>query len=88
MKSANIAELKGKLSKFLDFVRKGEHVIVMDRRRPIARITPYEKLETPRLQLIEPTSNPRLLFKKTYPPVKGKVANSLKALLQEREDRR
>ncbi len=87
MKSVNIAQFKAKLSKYLNFVRKGENVIVMDRRTPIARITPYEEHEETRLHFIEPTADPRLLFKKNYPPVKGKATDSLRYLLEEREDR-
>ncbi len=42
MKSVNVAELKNKLSAYLQLVRKGEEVIVRDRDLPIARILPYK----------------------------------------------
>ncbi len=41
MKTVNVAELKNKLSAYLQLVRKGEEVIVRDRDLPIARILPY-----------------------------------------------
>lgn len=40
MQSVNIAELKNRLSAYLDRVREGEEVIIRDRRRPIAKIVP------------------------------------------------
>jgi antitoxin (DNA-binding transcriptional repressor) of toxin-antitoxin stability system len=45
MKSVNVAELKNKLSSYLQLVRKGEEIIVRDRDLPIARISPC-KIET------------------------------------------
>src|SRR5689334_18407872 len=40
MKSANIAELKNRLSHYLRFVRRGETVLIKDRDQVIARIEP------------------------------------------------
>jgi prevent-host-death family protein len=40
MKTVNIGTLKNNLSAYLLKVRKGEEVIVQDRKRPIARIVP------------------------------------------------
>lgn len=40
MKRAKIAELKNNLSRYLDQVRHGETVLVIDRDQPIAQITP------------------------------------------------
>jgi len=42
MKKAKIAELKNSLSRYLDHVREGGQVLVMDRDRPVARIVPVE----------------------------------------------
>lgn len=39
MKTVNVAELKNRLSAYLQMVRKGEVIIVRDRDLPIARIT-------------------------------------------------
>lgn len=40
MKSVNIAALKARLSAYLDDVRRGEEIIVRDRKKAIARIIP------------------------------------------------
>ena len=40
MRSVNIAELKNRLSAYLNEVRAGEEIIIRDRDRPIARIVP------------------------------------------------
>jgi len=40
MKSAKIAELKNNLSRYLDHVKAGGSVLVLDRDQPVARIVP------------------------------------------------
>ena len=40
MMTINIAELKANLSRCLRDVAAGEHILVMDRRRPVAEIVP------------------------------------------------
>jgi prevent-host-death family protein len=40
IKTASVSELKAKLSAFLDIVRRGDEVLVTDRGRLIARLTP------------------------------------------------
>jgi antitoxin (DNA-binding transcriptional repressor) of toxin-antitoxin stability system len=40
MKSVNVAELKNRLSHYLRLVRRGEAILVRDRRQIIARIEP------------------------------------------------
>ena len=40
MKAVKISELKTHLSAYLRRVRKGEHILVMDRDEPIAEISP------------------------------------------------
>lgn len=42
MRTVNIGELKNQLSAYLQYVRKGEEVIVKDRNKPVARILPFE----------------------------------------------
>lgn len=42
MKIASISELKARLSAFLDIVRQGDEVLVTDRGRLIARLTPVK----------------------------------------------
>jgi prevent-host-death family protein len=43
MKSVNIAELKNRLSVYLNEVKGGEEILVRDRNRPVARIVPLER---------------------------------------------
>ncbi len=43
MKSVNIAELKNRLSVYLNEVRAGEEIIIRDRNLPIARIVPLNR---------------------------------------------
>lgn len=43
MKSVNIAELKNRLSSYLDEVRTGQEILVRDRNTPIARIVPIHR---------------------------------------------
>ena len=46
MKQAKIAELKNRLSRYLDYVRKGGIVRVFDRDRPVADIIPVASART------------------------------------------
>jgi prevent-host-death family protein len=41
LRSANIAELRNRLTQYLQGVRAGEEIIVRDRQRPIAKIVPF-----------------------------------------------
>ncbi len=59
MKTANVSELKARLSSYLAEVRKGNTVVVLDRRTPIARLIPYEN--TQELNITEPTRAPAKL---------------------------
>src|ERR1700730_10505449 len=43
MKKDKIAELKNQLSRYLDHVRSGESVLVLDRDQPIAQIIPLAR---------------------------------------------
>ena len=43
MKHAKVSELKAHLSAYLAQVRKGETVIVSDRRTPVARLVPLDQ---------------------------------------------
>ena len=42
MKKTNIANLKNKLSYYLEKVKKGETILILDRTTPVARIVPVE----------------------------------------------
>jgi len=43
MKTVNIAELKDKLSGYLNDVKAGEEILVRDRNQPVARIVPLNR---------------------------------------------
>jgi prevent-host-death family protein len=43
VKKASVAELKARLSEFLSAVKRGEDVIITDRGKPVARLTPLEQ---------------------------------------------
>ncbi|HKR14728.1 MAG TPA: type II toxin-antitoxin system prevent-host-death family antitoxin [Pyrinomonadaceae bacterium] len=43
MKSINIAELKNRLSVYLNEVKAGEEILVRDRNQPVARIVPLAR---------------------------------------------
>lgn len=45
MRSVNIAELKNRLSHYLESVRHGEEVLIRDRDRPIAKIVPLANID-------------------------------------------
>lgn len=47
MNGVGVAELKAKLSENLAKVRRGETITVLDRKRPVARIVPYESEHEP-----------------------------------------
>lgn len=96
MKIANIAELKNKLSAYLDLVKAGETILIMDRNRPIAKIEPtvaddsldeyLKDMERSGLlrrgRLVDKNNDPFL-----RPPIKLKDgASALQALLAEREE--
>ena len=99
MKRAKISQLRDRLSEFLDHVRAGGHVLVLDRDRPIAEIIPVRNAgggsspDGERLAILEregivrgPSSRlPRELLDDTPP---GKGAGVLAALLEERESSR
>lgn len=40
MRSVNVADLKARLSEYLQAVRRGEELIIKNRNRPIARVSP------------------------------------------------
>jgi antitoxin (DNA-binding transcriptional repressor) of toxin-antitoxin stability system len=92
MKKAKIAELKNHLSRYLDHVRSGEAVLVLDRDQPVAQIVPLARptgghdgrlARLERRGLIRRGSGglPEWLGKRKPPRLRGSV---LKDLLAER----
>jgi prevent-host-death family protein len=92
MMKTSISDLKARLSAFLDIVRHGEEVLVTDRGRPIARLSPVAggvRDQSRREQLIRdgrlrpPTAPLPKTFWKQQRPVDRK-GRSLAAVLEER----
>lgn len=77
MKSVNIARFNAELGKYLGYVRKGEEVIIFDRKEPLAQVVPYHK--APDGLEIEEATRPGPIFKTP--------TNSLQFLLEERGER-
>ena len=94
MKTATVSKLKASLSKYLRSVKAGEEVLVTERGRPIAKLTPAESSEMLPDELIEMEKQgliklgrgqlPKGFWKLPRPnDPKGLVA---KAVLREREE--
>lgn len=52
MRTVNIGELKNQLSAYLQYVRKGEEVVVRDRNLAVARILPVRSDQAAEAQLV------------------------------------
>lgn len=96
MTSVSISELKARLSAFLDIVRQGEDVVVTDRGRPVARLSPVRgaELEESRRDVLlrsgrlrAPAASLPADFWKRRRPSDAK-GHSLAALLEERGEGR
>jgi len=99
MKRAKISELRDRLSQYLDHVRAGGRVLVLDRNRPIAEIVPIRdpsattSADADRLASLERegiirrgTGKPPVLLPPEELP--GEGARVLDAVLEERENGR
>jgi len=91
MRQAKVSELKNQLSRYLDYVRHGETVLVLDRKTPVAELRPVtEKASNGRLAALERKGIirrgsgrfPKSFFREA---LRGRRAEVLKALLEERE---
>jgi len=85
MKLVNIAKFKAKLGTYLDFVRKGEEVVVLDRKSPLAVLIPFRENKKYELVIEEALDNPLNLFKLKSQPSSNPYG-SLKFLKEERRD--
>ena len=98
MKIATISEAKNKLSQLLDWVKSGETVVIVDRDVPVARLEAMVKAGEPnpdgRLERLERKgwvrrgrgAWPKGFFDRPLP--KGRRADIVKTILEEREDSR
>lgn len=83
-----IAELKSHLSEYLNKIRKGKQITVLDRNTPIALIIPFPTRPPSQVDCTEPEEDPSLLSK-----MKGKRfgkpnRTSLELLMEDREERK
>jgi len=91
MKRARVSDLKNQLSRYLDYVRHGETVLVLDRQIPVAELRPVsQQAPTGKLAALERKGiirrgSGRLPKKFFQEPLGGLRAGVLKALLEERE---
>ena len=85
--TANVAEIKARFSGFLRRVAAGETVTVTNRERPVARLVPASE-EKDSLRIRKPLKDPAgLVGLLKVQPVKGRRADSLKLLLEDRRKR-
>ena len=91
MKKASVSDLKNQISRYLDYVKQGETVLVLDRRVPVAELKPVTgKSSSGKLLALERKGIirlgngevPKKFFKRK---LSGKRAMVLEALLEERE---
>ena len=99
MKTVNIADLKNRLSTYLQLVRDGEEVIVKDRNQPVARISPYDAsgLSVEERRLVasgalkmpeEPATNWEEFLDEYFARPGAKISQDalVKAVIEEREE--
>jgi len=85
MKRVRIATLKDHLSEYLRAVEAGEEVVVTDRDRPIARISPMPGLGV-QLDLVQPRKPFDAVRDRERVPARWSTASTA-LLLEERGDR-
>lgn len=85
MKQAMVSELKARLSAYLADVRKGETIVVCDRKTPIARLVPYAQ-DTDELRIEEPAILDQKLIRPSAVRLRKKV-DVVKLLREDRSHR-
>ena len=95
--SVGVADLKARLSAYLDQVRSGQELLITDHGRPVARLVPVRAEDerhdarTQRLVRAGVLTAPSAALPDALldaPPARKRVAGVLDALLREREDGR
>lgn len=67
MRTAGIKDLKCNLSSYLEFVKKGETIVVLDRKKPIAEIKKIEEsCNLTEQYILESTKNNSLIPAKNF----------------------
>jgi prevent-host-death family protein len=52
VRSVNIAELKNQLSKYVNFAKGGEEIVIRDRNLPVAKLVPFSAEEAREEELL------------------------------------
>lgn len=94
MRTVNIAELKNRLSAYLDRVRQGEEIVIRDRKRPIAKIVPLspddydaEEQELIATGQMRPAERPLPADFWDMPAPRWSIEDIRKAIAADREER-
>lgn len=91
MKQARVSDLKNQISRYLDYVRNGETVLVLDRKIPVAELRPVgEKAANGKLATLERKGIirrgsgrlPKKFFKIRPAGKQGRVLEALLDLMQ------
>lgn len=95
MKIATISDTKNNLSAYLDMVRQGETILIVDRNRPVAKLEPVyqEKDAGGRIARLERAGiirrgNSKRIKEILAAPLPRSRASVLQALLEERQEGR
>lgn len=97
MKKASISEAKNNLSALLDRVKAGASVLIVDRGRPVAQLTPVADVSDDddrlaslvRAGIVRPArESPSVTTLRGDPPRARKGASALRVLLEDRHEGR
>ena len=80
-----VSELKARLSAYLAAVRRGETVLVRDRRTPIAKLVPFQKERV--ILAVKPASKPARELVKIRPVRLRRPVDLLRWLREDRGNR-
>jgi len=94
MKTVSVSQLKASLSEYLAKVKAGEEVLVMERRKPIAMLVPFDRPHEFPEYLLEMARQGRIRLPRkrltddfwNLPMPEDPEGSVLKALLEEREE--
>jgi len=94
IKSVNIAELKNRLSVYLNEVKAGKEILVRDRNKPVARIVPLARSRDEDEELLALASQGKLRLGEGYleesfwqmPAPRIPIATLRRAVEQERDE--
>jgi len=88
MKTIGVADFKARLSHYLAIVRRGATVVVTDRGHPVATVSRVEEPRPFRLPIRRAKKDPAELARLHFPPLPGVKTDSLRSLLEERQEQR